>query len=181
MNTNSPHVHSENSFFRLGFLLFFLLVLSIFYKCFNEPGIFQNEEAEYLEGMTISELFEFREKNSSSFLPPKDTGKAREVLKRCEELWIELQEFKSEPGFSRSHLSEGTRYREWLNRARNLNDSLPPKEEIGSDIHALPAWLIAAAYDLAGQVRESGEQSSIEKRFIEYHLPLARKAAGIKP
>lgn len=181
MTANFTHIHFRHRLFQFGIVFFFLLALGIYGKQYRESSFtIRMDEDVDLEGVTSAELFEFREKYPSLFLPPQDVEKAREIVRQCEELWNELQEFKIEPDFSSSHLLEGTRYHDWLKRAKTLRDSLPAKEEIGSDVHALPNALIAAALDLAGRC-ELPWKCSAEEWFAEYHLPVARKAAQFNP
>lgn len=151
MTANASHIRLRRRFFQFGFLFFFLLAVGILAGSFYRDPISTRwiEQDVHLDGVTPTDLAAFRE-NNPFFIPPQDLEKSREFVRQCEELWYELQEFKNEPDFAWSHLAEGTRYHDWLQRAGTLRNSLPPKEKIGSDVYALPGALIAAARDLAG-------------------------------
>ena len=110
-------------------------------------------------------------------VPPTDREKARAVLNECESLWSELQTIRNQPGF-RERRDETPAFRQWMERADMLLSSRPDQKTIGSEIHALPGWLIAVAIDYSTNPRFGNEESVLEEWFINAHLPFARQVMG---
>lgn len=134
------------------------------------------EHSAQTQPLTSGEMYELRRRYPESVVLPSDVAQAAEIVGECESLWNELRKISNEPGFRQDGFAPHTRLGDWKRRADALNARPRSKEIVGSDVSGLPGKLVAVGIDYATNPLFGKKTSVMEDWFVNYHLPMAKKA-----